>query len=62
MGIGRDATHLTDYSPDGQAAIALDPLALHRGLQSAEALLTQALPLLSQGPVLLYALPAAGAR
>lgn len=40
---------------DGRSAIALDPLALHRGQQSAEALLAQALPLLSQGPVLLYA-------
>jgi uncharacterized protein YgbK (DUF1537 family) len=40
---------------DGRSAIALDPLALQRGEQSAEALLAQALPLLSQGPVLLYA-------
>jgi uncharacterized protein YgbK (DUF1537 family) len=40
---------------DGRAAIALDPLALHRGEQSAETLLAQALPLLSRGPVLLYA-------
>ena len=40
---------------DGRTALALDPLALHRGEQSAEALLAQALPLLSQGPVLLYA-------
>jgi uncharacterized protein YgbK (DUF1537 family) len=40
---------------DGRAAIALDPLALHRGEQSAETLLAQALPLLPRGPVLLYA-------
>lgn len=40
---------------DGRTALALDPLALHGGDQSAEALLAQALPLLSQGPVLLYA-------
>jgi uncharacterized protein YgbK (DUF1537 family) len=40
---------------DGRVAIALDPLALHCGEQSAEALLTQALPLLPQGAVLLYA-------
>lgn len=40
---------------DGRTAIALDPLALHRGDQSAEALLAQALALLPQGPVLLYA-------
>lgn len=40
---------------EGRAAIALDPLALHRGEQNAAALLTQALPLLPQGPVLLYA-------
>lgn len=40
---------------DGRSAIALDPLALHRGEQSAEALLAQALPLLPHGPVLLYA-------
>ena len=40
---------------DGRVAIALDPLALHRGEQSAETLLAQALPLLPRGPVLLYA-------
>ena len=40
---------------DGRAAIALDPLALHRGEQGAATLLAQALALLSQGPVLLYA-------
>ena len=40
---------------DGRTATALDPLALHRGDQSAETLLAQVLPLLPQGPVLLYA-------
>ena len=40
---------------DGRAAIALDPLALHRGEQGAATLLAQALALLPQGPVLLYA-------
>ena len=40
---------------DGRAAIALDPLALHRGEQGAAGLLAQALALLPQGPVLLYA-------
>jgi uncharacterized protein YgbK (DUF1537 family) len=40
---------------DGRAAIALDPLALHRGEQGTATLLAQALALLRQGPVLLYA-------
>jgi uncharacterized protein YgbK (DUF1537 family) len=43
------------WMADGRAAIALDPLALHRGEQTAAALLSNALPLLPQGPVLLYA-------
>jgi len=40
---------------NGHHAIAVDPLALHQGQQSASALLAQALPRLVQGPVLLYA-------
>lgn len=40
---------------DGRTAIALDPLALHTGVQSTEGLLAQALSVLSSGPVLLYA-------
>ena len=40
---------------DGRTAFALDPLALHRGEQTAETLLALALPRLAQGPVLLYA-------
>ena len=37
MGIGRDATHLTDYSPDGQAAIADVLAATLRDLGATEA-------------------------
>ncbi|WP_372658345.1 3-oxo-tetronate kinase [Hydrogenophaga sp.] len=40
---------------DGRRAFALDPLALHRGEQSAEHWLAQAVPALASGPVLLYA-------
>ncbi|QCB47626.1 3-oxo-tetronate kinase [Hydrogenophaga sp. PAMC20947] len=40
---------------DGRTAIALDPLALHTGAQTAESLLAEALPVLAGGPVLLYA-------
>ncbi len=40
---------------NGGTALAVDPLALHQGQQSASALLAQALPRLVQGPVLLYA-------
>ncbi|WP_291008843.1 3-oxo-tetronate kinase [Hydrogenophaga sp.] len=46
---------VTRWIADGRTATALDPLALHRGEQSAETLLAQVLPLLPQGPVLLYA-------
>ena len=48
-------TQVARWIADSRTAIALDPLALHRGEQSAAALLAQALPLLPQGPVLLYA-------
>jgi uncharacterized protein YgbK (DUF1537 family) len=40
---------------DGRTAVALDPLALHTGAQNARSLLSQAIPALSHGPVLLYA-------
>lgn len=40
---------------DGRTAIAIDPMALHRGTQSAASLLAQALPTLAVGPVLIYA-------
>jgi uncharacterized protein YgbK (DUF1537 family) len=40
---------------DGRTAIAIDPMALHRGTQSAASLLAQALPTLAAGPVLIYA-------
>ena len=40
---------------DGRFAIALDPLALHKRAQTAEALLTEALSALTSGPVLIYA-------
>ena len=52
-----DATNaqVARWMADGRAAIAIDPLALHQGTQSAASLLAQALPALSNGPVLLYA-------
>jgi uncharacterized protein YgbK (DUF1537 family) len=52
-----DATNaqVARWIADGHAAIAIDPLALHRGSQSAASLLAQALPALSTGPVLIYA-------
>jgi uncharacterized protein YgbK (DUF1537 family) len=40
---------------DGRTAIAIEPMALHRGTQSAASLLAQALPTLAAGPVLIYA-------
>jgi uncharacterized protein YgbK (DUF1537 family) len=40
---------------DGRTAIAIDPLALSTGAQSATSLLAQALPKLAAGPVLIYA-------
>lgn len=52
-----DATNaqVARWIADGHAAIAIDPLALHRGSQSAASLLAQALPALATGPVLIYA-------
>ena len=55
-----DATNaqVARWIADGRAAIAVDPLALHSGTQSAASLLAQALPMLAAsagGPVLIYA-------
>jgi uncharacterized protein YgbK (DUF1537 family) len=52
-----DATNaqVARWMADGRAAIAIDPLALHQGTHSAASLLAQALPALSNGPVLIYA-------
>ena len=52
-----DATNaqVARWIADGRTAIAIDPLALHRGTQSAASLLGEALPTLSNGPVLIYA-------
>jgi uncharacterized protein YgbK (DUF1537 family) len=43
------------WMADGRTAIAIDPLALSTGAQSATSLLAQALPKLAAGPVLIYA-------
>jgi len=43
------------WMADGRTAIAIDPLALSTGAQSATPLLAQALPKLAAGPVLIYA-------
>ena len=52
-----NATHaqVARWIADGRTAIAIDPLALHRGTQSAASLLGEALSTLSNGPVLIYA-------
>ena len=52
-----DATNaqVARWIADGRTAISIDPLALHRGTQSAVSLLAQALPALSSGPLLIYA-------
>jgi uncharacterized protein YgbK (DUF1537 family) len=52
-----DATNaqVARWIADGHAAISIDPLALHSGIQSAASLLAQALPALAAGPVLIYA-------
>ena len=52
-----DATNaqVARWIADGRTAISIDPLALHRDTQSAASLLAQALPALSNGPLLIYA-------
>jgi uncharacterized protein YgbK (DUF1537 family) len=55
-----DATNaqVARWLADGRTAIAIDPLALHQGSQSAASLLAQALPALGAsagGPLLIYA-------
>ncbi len=55
-----DATNaqVVRWIADGHTAMAIDPLALHSGTQSAASLLAQALPVLAAlagGPVLIYA-------
>jgi uncharacterized protein YgbK (DUF1537 family) len=52
-----DATNaqVARWIADGRSAIAIDPLALHQGTQSAASLLAQAVPALADGPVLIYA-------
>ena len=48
-------TQVARWLAAGHAAIQIDPLALHQGTQSADAVLAQARAALAQGPVLVYA-------